>query len=328
MKKSLVALAALTLVGAASAQVALTGTMSFGYQKSLNDTHGIAMYDNSFNLAGSEDLGGGTKIAFSTGFDGGGRGSAANGLNLGNENASLAVSGGFGKVTLTSFESDGPFANIEGLSGASLPVGLFDVSGITGGKRFRNGLLYSAPTFSGVTLGVSYVTLAGQYTAADPLESKTKVTPSVTYENGPLKAYVEYSVFNASYTNSASDPVTQPTAYVTYDFGAAKVGASWSKASNGDPFFGLGVNVPVGAVTLGLATFSANSSAALGSATWTEASVGYSLSKRTTLKASFGQANDSAVAISNTSAGGANPYGLTGGLTTNSQYRVGLTHTF
>jgi hypothetical protein len=333
MKKTLVALAVLAASGASFAQVALTGTMSFGYQKSLNDTHGIAMYDNSFNLAGSEDLGGGTSIAFSTGFDAGGRGSAANANNTGNENASLAVSGGFGKVTLTSFESDGPFANIEGLSGASLPVGLFDVSGITGGKRFRNGLLYSTPAFGAVTVGVSYVTLAGQYTSADVLDAKTKVTPSITYASGPLKAYLEYSVFNASYNNTSADPITQPTAYVTYDFGAAKVGASWSKASNSDPFFGLGVSVPVGALTLGLATFSANSSAALGSATWTEASVGYSLSKRTTLKASFGQANDSAVALSNASAlastgGVVNAYGLTGGLTTNTQSRVGLTHTF
>jgi predicted porin len=232
-------------------------------------------------------------------------------------------------VTLASFESDGPFAAIDGLSGASLPVGLFDAKSITGGKRFRNGLLYSSPSFSGFTIGASYVTLAGDYTPENPLDASTKITPSLTYAAGPLKAYVEYSLFNASYTNTTADPITQPTAYVTYDFGVAKVGAAWTKASNGDPAYGLGVNAPIGALTLGLATFSSNTNAASGSATYTEASVAYSLSKRTSVKASFGNVNDSfntiaGTAAANTAAG----LGLAGGFTTNSQTRVGLYHSF
>jgi len=345
MKKSLVALAALTLVGAASAQVTLTGTLSFSQQSSLDRTRGIAASDNSIFLGDTEDLGGGAKLVMSTGFDAGGRSNpnVAGGSTgaFGSENSSLAVSGGFGKVTLASFESDGPFANIDALSGASLPVGLFDASGITGGKRFRNMLAYNAPAFSGVTLGLSYVTLAGQYVPEATNDAKTKITPNVTYEAGPLKAYLEYSLFNASYNATAAasspdDTVTQPTAYVTYDFGVAKVGAGWSKASNGDPMYGLGVNVPVGALTIGVATFSANTNksvtaaasatgvAASGASTFTEASVAYSLSKRTSIKASFGQVNDAYNAYSAASAN----YGLNGGFTSNTQSRVGLFHSF
>jgi|GEM_PF-1984512 len=340
MKKSLVAIAALTLVGAASAQVTLTGTLSFSEQSGLDRTRGIAASDNSIFLADTEDLGGGTKLVMSTGFDAGGRGQTGGG-NFGGENASLAVSGGFGKVTLTQFESDGPFANIDALAGASLPVGVFDASGITGGKRFRNMVAYSAPTFSGVTLALSYVTLAGTFAPENTNDAKTKITPNVTYEAGPLKAYLEYSLFNASYNATATasspdDAVTQPTAYVTYDFGVAKVGAGWSKASNGDPAYGLGVNVPVGALTFGVATFSANNNksvtaaqsatgaAASGSSTFTEASVAYSLSKRTSIKASFGQVNDAFNAYSAASTN----YGLAGGFTSNTQSRVGLFHSF
>jgi predicted porin len=332
MKKSLVALAALTLVGAASAQVTITGTLSAGYQGSLDRTRGFTVSDNSVFFGVNEDLGGGNKLFASTGLDVGGR-ATAGGATAGQENFALGVSGGFGKVTLSSFESDGPFAAIDGLSGASLPVGVFDAVSITGGKRFRNGLLYSSPAFSGFTIGASYVTLAGDYTPENTLDAKTKVTPSLTYAAGPLKAYVEYSLFNASYNatgaaSSPADPVTQPTAYVTYDFGVAKVGAAWSKPSNGDVSWGLGVNAPIGALTLGLATFSANNSAASGSATYTEASAAYALSKRTSIKTSFGQVNDSFNTIANANASNAT-YGLAGGtFGTNTQTRVGLYHSF
>ena len=333
MKKTLVALAVVAASGASFAQVALTGNLSYSWQRGLDGTNGIANSDNSIFLSDTEDLGGGSKVVMSTGFDAGGRGSAANGSSFGNENSSLAVSGSLGTFTVTSYESDGPFAAIDGLSGASLQIGLFDASGITGGKRFREGVLYSSPDFSGVKLGLSYVTLAGQYVASDTLGSKTKVTPSITYEAGPLKAYLEYSLFNPSYNATAAgpssaDPVTQPTAYVTYDFGAAKVGAAWSKASNGDPYYGFGASVPAGALTFGLATFSGNASSTLGAATYTEGSVAYALGKRTSVKASFGQVNDSYNAISNASVATSNPYGLSGGFTQTSESRIGIYHSF
>ena len=333
-KMSTFAIAALTLVGAASAQVTLTGTLSFSQQSSLDRTRGIAASDNSIFLGDTEDLGGGVKLVMSTGFDAGGRG-ATGGGNFGGENTSLAVSGGFGKVTLTQFESDGPFANIDALSGASLPVGVFDSAAITGGKRFRNGLLYSSPSFGGATLGLSYVTLAGTFAPENALDAKTKVTPNITYVAGPLKAYFEYSLFNASYNNNADDTVTQPTAYVTYDFGVAKVGFGYSKPSNADGQLAFGVNAPIGALTVGYAYFSANGNGngvsglpgktnTFGTATYSEASVAYDLSKRTSIKASFGVVNDAfnSLAVANAT------YGLAGGFTTTTQSRVGLFHSF
>lgn len=123
MKKSLVAIAALTLVGAASAQVTITGNLSASYQKSLNSTRGFAVSDNSVFFGVTEDLGGGMKLVGKTGIDVGGR--ATSGVTAAaQENFSLGVSGGFGTVTLASFESDGALANIDALAGASLPVGV------------------------------------------------------------------------------------------------------------------------------------------------------------------------------------------------------------
>jgi len=321
MKKSLVALAALAVVGAASAQVSITGTTSFSYQKDLSGTAGIAMSDNSIFLGDTEDLGGGTKLVMSTGFDAGGRSNAGNG-NFGQENSSLTVSGSFGSIKLMSFESDGPFAAIDGLSGASLSTGVFDMgAGTNTPKVFRNGVSYSAPSMAGFTPALTYVTKAGQWQNSDPLSAATKVVPAVTYVAGPLKLYVEDAIFNASYNNNADDQVSQITATALYDFGAAQVGAGWTKPTNKGSTYTVGVSVPVGAVTLGLATFSyagPNSASNVGTSNFTEGSIGYALSKRTTLKASFAQVNDNFNAYAGNTAAGA----------TNGEYRVGLFHSF
>jgi len=340
MKKSLVALAALAVVGAASAQVTMTGTVSMGYQKDLFNARGVVLSDNSFIFADTEDLGGGNKLVMSTGFDAGGRTQAGAGAS-GSENTSLVVSGGFGAVKLFSVESDGPFAAIAALGGASLSQGVFDTNAVGLGKRFRNGVSYIAPAMSGFTPALTYVTLAGQYDPTNSLSSNTKVVPAVTYLAGPLKVYFEDAFFNADYAGStngsANAAASQPTATVTYDFGAAKVGAGVTKLSVGDTQYAMGVSVPVGAVTFGLATYvwkntntvvpaPGGAAVSIGDGTWTEASVDYALSKRTSLKVSMAQVNDAAASYAVT---GLSSYGLnSAAVNTNCEYRVGLYHSF
>ena len=339
MKKSLVALAALTLVGAASAQVTITGNISFSQQSGLDGTRGLAMTDNSIFLGITEDLGGGNKLTASSGFDAGGRGGPTSPGGFGAENANLKVSGNWGSVNIASYESDGPLANIEGLSGASLDNGMFDSNAVGLGKRFRSAVTYATPEMSGFTGALTYVAMNGNFTSADPMDARTKVVPALTYQAGPLKAYIEDAFFNGSYpgtTNgTTNNSITQPTIYATYDFGVAKVGAGWTKQSNGDAQTIFGVNVPVGALTLGLASASWMNSAAAGTATWTEASVAYSLSKRTSLKASFGTVNDAAVGYAQATAASqtnaTNSYGLQGAnysTANESQTRVGIFHSF
>jgi len=345
MKKSLVAIAALTLVGAASAQVTLTGNVSFSYQSSLAGNglagstakSGLAMSDNSIFLGDTEDLGGGTKLVMSTGFDAGGRNGTGGG-NFGQENSSLAVSGGFGSFAVKSFESDGAFAAVEGLANTSLDVGMFDANVVNNAKRFRNGVFYSAPAFSGVTLGVSYVTLAGQYASTDSTSSKTKTGISADYAAGALKLHFDDAFFNASYPGNGSGTTdsnggsTQPTLTAIYDFGVASVGAGWTKQSVADAATTIfALNVPVGALTFGLASSQYNGTVN-GNAFYNEESVSYNLSKRTVIKASFGQINDAAAANATNWGGAGGPnnavYGTTGNLVSNTQTRVGLFHSF
>jgi len=348
MKKSLVALAALAVVGAASAQVTLTGTVSMGYQKSMDSAAGIVLSDDSFIFTAKDDLGGGTTLTMSTGFDAGGRTQAGSSA-FGSENTSLTVAGGFGSIKLMSYESDGPFAAVAALGNASLPVGVFDSNAVGLGKRYRNGVTYKAPAMNGFTPALTYVTLAGQYKSSDSNSSNSsnsKIVPAVTYAKGPLVVYFEDAFFNADYpgtTNGgALGSASQPTITATYDFGSAKVGAAWTKLSVGDAQFALGVSVPVGALTFGLATYTWQNSNAvapgtvigyntattattsIGDSTWTEASVDYALSKRTSFKVSMAQTNDAGVRYAVASAANNN----VGGLVQNCEYRVGLYHSF
>jgi len=341
MKKSLIALAALAVAGAASAQVTLTGIMSMGYQSSMVGTTGLVLSDSALYLGDTEDLGGGTKAVMSLGFNAGSHTQTGPGTStVFGEDTSLSLIGNFGSVKLMSYEHDGAFAAIESLSGASLDVGMFDSSAVGPGKRFRNGVAYSTPDMSGFVGSLSYVTLAGQYASNSNFGAQTMTIPAVTYTSGPLTIYGEYDLFNASYTGTSDDAVTQPFITATYDFGSAKVGAGWTKPSNDGASYILGVTVPVGAVTFGLATTAyaksttAASSAATvamvnanGTSVWTEASVAYAMSKRTSLKASFAQTNDAGVAYAN-AGNGAQNYGLTQGLMQNCEDRVGLYHSF
>ena len=350
MKKTLVALAVLAASGASFAQVTITGNLSGSYQKSLDGTRGLSTSDNSIFFGVTEDLGGGTKFTGSAGFDAGGRNKDF-AAQTGSENFSIALTGSFGGLKYASYESDGPFAGVA-ISGASLAIGPFDANGANLGKRAREAVTYTTPAFGGFTGALTYVTAAGQFSSTPGSvgnpgitnskgvasttafwDSNTKVVPALTYVNGPLKAYVEYAVFNQSYTGTSDDTVTQPTATISYDFGVAKVAAGWTKPSNNDVTVGLGVNVPIGALTLGLETFSFNSSATQGTATYSDIAVAYSLSKRTTFKASFGSVNDAFVAYSKVNGYGQTALVDAGGArvspdVSNNQYRIGLFHSF
>ncbi len=311
MKKSLVAIAALTLVGAASAQVALTGTFSLSKSSNLNKATGFEQSDGNLFIGVTEDLGGGTTLALSSGFDFGARHAT------GSEDTSLSIAGGFGKVTLKSYESH---SAIEAalLSGASLSNGIADTAAVNLKLTAqRNGIVYSTPSFGGAVASLIYVNGGdGLQSAVTGTPNNNKTVLNVKYSGGPLTAYVEAVSFDSNYggndTTAKSATLAGASAYALYalyDAGIAKFGVGYNKNSYNDVgITTAGVSVPVGAVTLGLDT------AQYDGAQWTTAAASYALSKRTSLKASFGQANDKAIA--------------NGGYLINSQYRVGVFHSF
>ncbi|MFZ9107620.1 MAG: porin, partial [Burkholderiaceae bacterium] len=70
MKKTLIALAALGVVGAASAQVTISGAAMVALQKGslTGNTTSFATPDFDINFAANEDLGGGLSVSVATGI--------------------------------------------------------------------------------------------------------------------------------------------------------------------------------------------------------------------------------------------------------------------
>ncbi|MGA1674696.1 MAG: porin, partial [Burkholderiaceae bacterium] len=69
MKKTLIALAALGVVGAASAQIAITGSIGVGLQTSVTKTDAhFHITDADITFSGKEDLGGGMSVSAQMGL--------------------------------------------------------------------------------------------------------------------------------------------------------------------------------------------------------------------------------------------------------------------
>jgi len=182
MKKTQMALAAVALVAStgAMAQVTVSGSIDTGVG-SFNSagapgSNKVGFQEGGLNggsimtIAGSDDLGGGMKASFTlqTGFDAGtgavSNGGAVTGNTVFNRQSNIALSGGFGAITLGAQLS----SYIAGAAGTVLPgsiFGAFDVSAIaaqdaaqgggnTGGFFTRNAVTYSTPDLGGFGLSV------------------------------------------------------------------------------------------------------------------------------------------------------------------------------
>jgi hypothetical protein len=242
MKKTQMALAAVALVAssAAMAEVSISGSYDIGVG-SFNSagapgTNKIGVQEGAvnggsyFTLAGSDDLGG-MKASFTlqTGFDAA-SGTMSNGGNIPssgtqsvfNRQANVALSGGFGKITLGNQLN----TYIAGAAGTVLPgsiFGAFDVSAIaaqdaaagggnSGGFFTRNAITYSTPDLGGASLSVQK-----QVQGNDPA-SYDGTAASGSISLGDVKASAGYldRTDRKSWTIGASAPIGPLTANLRY----------------------------------------------------------------------------------------------------------------
>ena len=273
MKKSLIALAALAAVGAASAQSSVTlygiADISAGvveregaYKLPGQKEDKANTRETGFNKAnlqqsrvgikGSEDLGNGLKAVFNYehGFN------AANGAFDGGEEARRAVvglQGGFGSVLLGRDKL--PYYRLTEDTSAD-SISDFSTTNLVGGKR-TNGVHY-AGNFGGV--GVS---AAVGYDRHDDLTTGANDTQNTTYGLGLSYATGPFMVGIAgeqikSESGSLLVTANKETNYGiggTYDFTAAKVFANYlvsdiDGAAGKDKEANIGVKVPFGAASL------------------------------------------------------------------------------
>ena len=280
MKKTLIALAILTVSGASFAQssVSISGGMRIGIK---NDSTGTTVTPNqssgntvNFNIV--EDLGGGLAFTGSSQL----RYDAANGAAINTSGATgdkagfhlaaIGLKGGFGHVQAGRIGLDQLWGfNPFGSNGAHV-----NVSG-TGGATENGQIRYTSPSFSGFN-----VVLGSTQKLATSTSTANGSQVILNYANGPIAAsYVSEKVVaagNTKYTGFGA----------SYDFGVAKVmaivandkNAAGTKTADGQSF---SVQAPVGAFVLKAGYLNDKMTA---NADKTSFGVDYALSKRTVLE--------------------------------------------
>lgn len=283
MKKTLIALAAVAVTGAAFAQssVTLSGTLDVGFQKRWSgdatrmtgDRNGTS----NWTLAGAEDLGGGLKGIFqiSTSFnpDNGTNtaGDFASSLNnIGNNGMFVGLTGGFGTVQagrpvhllhrntllangtkgVTAHDSTSVLGGVDLVSAAATQPeatqrnALQKVGGTSNAVYQSNTIQYLSPMFGGLQVQVEYAPSESLAPA-----SQDGVAVAVRYAAGPLVV----SFVNSKGANATQEVKAVNQLAAAYDFGVARAlftyraqGKSGITTSANDTSYALGVTAPVG----------------------------------------------------------------------------------
>lgn len=279
MKKSLIALAALAAVGAASAQssVTLYGVIDTNYGwarttvKNLGKVSGTDkttttglnapggnMSGSRWGLRGQEDLGNGLAAVFNVeaGFSSNSGAFDAGGFN---RRAVVGLKGGFGQVLLGRDYT--PLDELLGGNGfQAIDLSTYNTDPLTGSDLYTgraDGIHYSG-NFSGVGVK-AFVSYDREKVASDSGtdsdDRKEGYGLNLSYATGPFAIAGGAQQFKTKNISGVTGKNTEYAVAASYDFTAAKV---FGHYAGNDPDVGetmhqysLGVAVPFGAATLG-----------------------------------------------------------------------------
>lgn len=252
MKKTLVALAALSATAGAFAQssVTLYGILdaSVGYVNKANAAGKSATYMNDsalqssyWGLRGSEDIGGGLKVNFNLQSDVRTDTGAGNADFFRREANVSLVSATYGELRLGRTMSPA-IANAQGgvvTPGNSIGVSAAAATGTSLDFFTKNAITYYSPSMSGVraTLQYSPGEVAGDSSAG------SKMAASLVYSSAGLRLGA------AAQQVEGLDGETSRTWYNVngqYTWGAFKLGAGWYKVDQGDTVTTTAINADVG----------------------------------------------------------------------------------
>ena len=295
MKKTLIALAAVAATGAAFAQssVTLYGRVDASVGSTKNTVSGVSttsqfngsaagLTGSRWGMKGTEDLGGGLKAEFQLenrfNVD---DGTTAGGF-LGD--ARVGLTGAFGQVhlgrTYTAFDAAKAVSVSKSVFDSAFTpsapaIGNYDVRG-------ANQIKYVSPTIAGfsamASVGLKETTTAGV---------KNISSLAALYNAGPLGAAI------GVHKNTAGDNVIFSG---SYNLGVAALSAGYAKfegagAANNQNGFNVGVEVPMGAVSVSLGYANGKTETNVGAKVNSYSGLGlgatYALSKRTKLYAGF-----------------------------------------
>lgn len=311
MKKTLVALAALTVVGAASAQssVTLYGRIDASLASMRTSNNGFvagatvnpgaqiasgAHTGSRWGMRGSEDLGGGLKANFQleNGFNVD-TGAAAQGGLLFGRTAWVGLSGGFGELRLgrqyTPIDNSLGVYDAMGYSGYSSMGYAFSKGSYADRARENNSVYYKTPNMGGFSAGAMWA--PGENKAAG-VSAGRMVGLEANYMNGPLGLG---GAWESAKATGATPATTAWTLGAQYDLGVAKLfgqlEGSKNKVANGkDNGWQLGAVIPLGAPSL-MVSYARERAKIAGAKVSTASSLSlmaqYPLSKRTYVYAAY-----------------------------------------
>lgn len=272
-KKIVAAAALLAMAVGAQAQVKIYGQLdmsvgsfdTFTSKKSVTRVESGVMSTGSYiGFAGSEDLGGGLKAhfvleSFIAADTGGTVNNRANGFW--GRASNVALSGGFGKVTLgqadtpfyTALTNYSPFGDSQVFSPAQVAHFGSTLLGLPTGTLgydtgWTNSVTYDTPNLSGLSATVQYAPKENNAAGAD---NKNNVGFAVSYNAGPLSAsFVNTNTGDNG--NQYSDRQKNNAFGASYDFGIAKVSGLYTTVKSGSAapftkfkFYQIGAEVPV-----------------------------------------------------------------------------------
>jgi hypothetical protein len=298
MKKTLIALATLGVVGAASAQVTVTGDISYGWKGTKNGTTNVVTQGFGGRTANivfgvTEDLGGGLSVSASAGID-----TALRNDTVTANGASMALSGGFGTVALISGEetANGIVGNGAGVNFADLSIGFETSRGATSTESAAtsDAVVYTLPAMGAVSLGVLIGDSGAGATSgfgSGSSNGNNGVSQYIaSYSDGPVAAKVDITDYAATGTSNR----TRISA--SYDLGVAKISIGNSRggvaaaAKNDQTVWG--VSLPMGAMTIGVGGATRTTAGTVtgvttvGKVSSTGLSLKYAMSKTTTIEMS------------------------------------------
>ena len=312
MKKTLVALAALAVVGVVSAQsvtlygkidTALVFTDKAGVSTTTLDSGTLS--GSRWGMKGTEDLGGGLNAVFV--LEGGfssdtaqvGQSTAALNPRIFGRQALVGVSGALGTLTVGRqyTPADQVFgidaAGAAGVNGGGAMYSTFcsnfaNIDSKCAGRQ-DNSINYSLPAMGGV---VGNVMMGLDESSTTSLQPQKLVGLHLGYSAGPLA--LQFGTDTITATNAAKSDTGWLTG-VNYNLGAAKVSAIFaggtSAADTVDAGWALGAGIPMGAtlIALSYARETSKASGASTEATTTAwgGNVIYTLSKRSNVYAAY-----------------------------------------
>jgi len=263
-------LAALSMAGAAQAQVTVYGLIDAGFAHADGAEDALAYSNNSttkIGFKGTTDLGSGFKVNFN--LEAGGV-TGARALDGGkapalfNRQGWAGVAGGFGEIRvgtqdsvafkhLIGFDLNGAANDTQSgflLGANSIPV--LGQNALPGGKELAQ---YISPVMGGLQATVGYTPRGDRDIVADP-KAKTNYSLGVAYNAGGLSAAVAYESANTDdSTKLSSNSFTSLAA--SYDFKVAKitgilVNGGTTAAGLSGRGSSVGVSVPVAGATVGI----------------------------------------------------------------------------